>query len=190
MPFLLFCVGLDPKGDLSVLSNFTTSSPTPSSLYKLLSTPNPEKRVTNYPFNPSSKMVNTGCVAMVIFLGGSFDEISDSIITNGRYNVNRTLYTYKYFLTLVPPNVCLNPFSISIVPSLLVFMEGCLSKDIVSLSLFGRSVYCIVECTLTSLKDCTEGALNRTAVYHVSDLLVRSKDILSAQQLMVSLIDS
>ena len=92
VPFLLFCIGLDPKSDLSLLSRSiddSTHCHTPLQLYTLLIE---SKQVTQYPFIPSSKLLNTGCKALLMFLCIKDYEIETGFVIKTGENHNN--YTF------------------------------------------------------------------------------------------------
>lgn len=103
----------------------------------------------------------------------------------------------------MPLNASLDPFPISVVLSLFVFIEGCLPKDATPTSpplspcppppLLGKLICLALERALGVVRDSPieESALNRimrSTVYNASDLILRSKDVLSPEKLLVSLI--
>ena len=84
-PFLLFCLGLDPKC-LSLIPSLPDDA-TPEQIFNHFSTSRHKLGGTSfnyYPFTPSVAMVSTGCLSILLLLGNKdHDDIKEALIVKG-----------------------------------------------------------------------------------------------------------
>lgn len=83
-PFLLFCIGLDPKC-LSLIPSLPDDA-TPEQIFNHFSTSRHKSGGTSfhyYPFAPSVSMISTGCLSILLLLGVEGCDIKEALIVKG-----------------------------------------------------------------------------------------------------------